>query len=351
MVPFADRSRPRPGTAVALGSGSARGLAHIGILRVLREAGVPVKAVAGTSIGSVIGGLWCGAALDTYESLMRGLDRQGVIWFLDPVLPVSGFFGGKRTSHILETLLGDRRIENLPVGFCAIATDLATGHEVRLRSGGLVAAIKASSSIPGVFQPQRIGDRWLTDGGAVAPVPVAAAREFGYRHVIAVDLHAASFPEPTPAEAAEAAGAETEAPPPAPAEPPQDPEAVERARQLLEQTAGLMDRAGRRLAGRAVQFWQRLTHRPPDKAPGFADIVGDTMAFAQLALARLAMQLDPPDLLLTPRLPGVGLFDFHRAAEIIAEGERCAREALDQGLLDPMIQDGRSRRSRFRSRA
>lgn len=334
----------RPGTALALGSGSARGLAHIGILRVLAEAGVPVRGVAGTSIGSVIGGVYCGNALDGYESLMRGLDRQGVLWFLDPVLPTAGFFGGARTSQLLRTLLGDRRIELLPIAYCAVACDLATGHEVRLREGDVVDAIRASSAIPGVFTPWRIGERWLIDGGAVSPVPIGAAKALGFSHSIAIDLHAASFPEPAAVEAAAAPQPAPPSPPPPLAELPIDQEAVERLRDFLQQTAGLVGEARRRFTSRALRFWTRLTARSPARPPGLAEIVGDSMAFAQLGISRIALELDSPDLLLAPRLPGIGLFDFHRAAAIIAEGERCAREAWDLGRLDPMIEAGRERK-------
>ncbi len=348
MKPHATRPAPRPGVALALGSGSARGLAHIGILRVLRELHVPVRGIAGSSIGSVIGGLACGNALDAYESLMRGLDRQGVVWFLDPVLPTSSFFGGKRTTKVLETLLGDRRIELLPVDFCACATDLATGHEIRLREGPLVHAIRASSSIPGVFSPVRVGRRWLTDGGAVNPVPIGAAKQFGYRHSIAVDLHAASFPEPLLPEAELADGETPEVEKLPPLEQlPLDQEAVERAREFLKETAGLVSGASKRVADRAVRFWHRFTGRPEDKAPGLADVVGDTMAFAQLAISRLALEADPPDVLLKPRLPEVGLFDFHRAAEVIAEGERVAREAHAAGLFEVMIEEQREGKKKW----
>lgn len=348
MKSAADRPLLRPGTALALGSGSARGLAHIGVLRVLHEARIPVRGIAGTSIGAVIGGLHCGGALDAYESLMRGLDRQGVVWFLDPVLPTSGFFGGSRTTRVIQTLLGDRRIELLPMDFCGVATDLATGHEIRLRTGSLVRAIRASSAIPGVFTPVRIDRRWLTDGGAVAPVPIGAAKQLGFRHSIAVDLHAASFPEPPLPDAHLVPG---EIPPVAelpPLEPlPLDQEAVERAREFLKETAGLVGEARKRVADRAVRFWHRFTGRPEDKAPGLADIVGDSMAFAQLAVSRLALELDPPDLVLKPRLPGIGLFDFHRAAEVIAEGERVTREAWDQGRLDRMIAGAEPKQKRW----
>lgn len=343
---------PRPGVALALGSGSARGLAHIGVVRVLREAGVPVRAVAGTSIGSVIGGLACAGSLDAYESLMRGLDRQGVLWFLDPVLPTASFFGGRRTGKLMETLLGERRIDQLGTEYCAVATDLATGHEVRLRRGPVVEAIRASSAIPGVFAPIRIDQRWLTDGGAVSPVPIGAAKEFGYTHSIAVDLHAASFPEP-PSPEAQLAAAPGEAPPVEPVPPleelPQDQEAIERAREFLHETVDRVGVAGRKAAERAAEFWYRLTGRPEDKPPGMAEIVGDTMAFAQLAISRLALQCDPPDVLLKPRLPDIGLFDFHRAAEIIAEGERVTREALDAGAFEAMIHPPKEKKRWFRT--
>ncbi len=347
------KSPRRPGVAIALGSGSARGLAHIGILRVLGEAGVPIRGVAGTSIGAVVGGLYVAGALDRYEEVMRGLDRQGVLWFLDPVLPLSGFFGGRRLEKLMSSLVGRRAIEDLPFDYCAVACALESGNEVRLCHGDLVSAMRASFAIPGVFTPSRVGGRWLIDGGAASPVPIGAARAQGFEHLIAVDLHESSFrrrgveigacadpdpPAPSPVDPdAETATTEPEeAPRPLPHLAP-DPDAIARTREYLQQTAGVLGESARRLVGRANKFWKRFADRREHR-PSLADVIGDSMSFAQLSISRQELAADPPDLLLTPCLPEVGVFDFHRATELIEEGERVAREALERGQLDPFLE-------------
>ncbi|MDP6942274.1 MAG: patatin-like phospholipase family protein [Planctomycetota bacterium] len=323
--------KTKPGVVLALGSGSARGLAHVGILNVLLEAGVPIKGIAGSSIGAVVGGLQAGDQLDGWVELMRGMDRQSVLWFLDPVIPVSGLFGGRRTNKVLRSLLGDRVIEHLPLEFVAVATNLSSGTEIRIKEGDLVQAIRASYAIPGIFTPEKLDDLWLTDGGAVCPVPVAAAREMGFSKIIAVDLHGQSYGPSS--EGATALGTFKNGNEPT-------PEAAAKSKQLLQQSVGFVADTAGKVAGKATRFWQKVLGQAAKRgAPGISDVIGDTMAFAQLTIAQRDLELNPPDLLLEPRLPNVGLFDYHRADELIAEGERCAREALAAGLLDPFIKD------------
>ena len=321
--------KQKSGVALALGSGSARGLAHVGVLKVLEEAGVPVKGIAGSSIGAVVGGLHAGGGLEGWVELMRGMDRQSVLWFLDPVVPVSGLFAGKRTKKVLYSLLGDRMIEHLPVEFVAVATDLSSGSEVRIREGELVPAIRASYAIPGIFTPQKQNGMWLTDGGAVCPVPVAAASEMGFSKMIAVDLHGHSYgPD---AEGPTALGVSQDVHNPS-------PEAAAKSKQLLHQSVGFVADTAGKVAGKATRFWQKVLGQASKRgAPGISDVIGDTMAFAQLTIAQRDIALSQPDLVLEPRLPDIGLFDYHRADELIAEGERCTREALESGLLDPFL--------------
>ncbi|PCH80967.1 MAG: NTE family protein rssA [Planctomycetota bacterium] len=335
------RESKRSGVALALGSGSARGLAHVGILNVFEEVGVPVNAIAGTSIGAIVGGLYSGGGLDGWVELMRGMDRQAVVWFLDPVLPVSGLFGGKRTKRVLHSLVGERRIELLKIPFCAVACDLADGSEVRITKGELVEAMRSSYAIPGFFTPIKVADRWLSDGGAVAPVPVAAARDFGLSHLIAVDLHSESYVTPGSEPLPTALGAAKDAPEPSEA-------AKKRSEELLYQMADFVSDAASKVAGKAAHFWRRVIGRGPRKgAPSLPDVIGDTMAFAQMTIAQRDLELHPADLVLTPRLPDIGIFDYHRAAEIIAEGERCTREAHEKGLLDPFIKMGKGKTKWF----
>ncbi len=323
----------QPGLALALGSGSARGLAHVGVLNALEKLDIKVDAIAGSSIGAIVGGLHAGGGLDGWVELMRGMDRQGILWFLDPVLPVSGLFGGKRTARVLYSLLGERRIELLKLPFVAVACDLTNGSEVRLSEGELVNSLRASYAIPGIFTPIKIGEQWLTDGGAVAPVPVAAASAFGFSHLLAVDLHAESFSTPGEDPKETALGAAQEAPEPS-------DEEKKRSQELLNSMADFVSDTATKVAGKAARFWRRVIGRGPRRgAPGLADVIGDTMAFAQMTIAKRDIELNPPDVVLRPRLPEVGIFDYHRAAEIIAEGERCTFEAYEKGELDVLLAD------------
>ena len=169
----------RPSVALALGGGAARGFAHIGVLRALVAAGITPDIIVGTSIGAVAGGCFAGGALDVLEQWARGLTVRGVLGYLDVSLSGSGLIGGNRLAGHLETALAKTMIEDLPIRFAAIATEVRTGHEIWLTHGKLVEALRASYALPGIFPPVRIGGRWLVDGALVNPVPVSAARALG----------------------------------------------------------------------------------------------------------------------------------------------------------------------------
>ncbi|TAH36826.1 MAG: hypothetical protein EYC70_07510 [Planctomycetota bacterium] len=303
-------------------------MAHIGVLRALADAQVPIAGIAGTSIGAIIGGLYAADALDRYEDIVRRLDRKSVLYFLDPVLPASGLMGGGRLGRLLHSLIGDRAIESLPIRFCAVACDLEQGREVRLDGGDLLQALRASWAIPGLFTPQRVRGRWLVDGGVVAPVPVGAARALGLGPVAAVDLHAHAFPSrrplgTRPPHEQEAADQRRSLDRLA-HDPTVEPEVREAVREALAPPSG----PGQRLARRVVQIWQRRERAEEDRPPSLTSIVNDALALTQCVLSRLQMAQDPPELVIRPHLPGVGLLDYQRAADIIAEGERATREAL-----------------------
>jgi len=183
-----DAPGPR-GFALALGGGAALGWAHIGVLRVLERAGVPVAAAAGTSIGALAAVCLAADRLDALEAIARGATRTGMLRYLDPHLGRGAWLGGRRIARELTRQLGDRRLESLRLPVATVAADLDTGDEVRLTSGPAVAAVTASMALPGIFAPVEIGGRVLIDGGMVAAVPVAAARALAPASpVIAVDL-------------------------------------------------------------------------------------------------------------------------------------------------------------------
>ena len=175
--------------ALALGGGAALGWAHVGVLRVLAEAGIEVGAVAGTSIGAVAAAAVASGRLDALEDIARGASRGRVLRYLDPAFARSGLLGGRRIARELEAHFGGLSFETLPIPAAVVAADLLTGEEVRIDLGPIVPAVRASIAIPSLFAPVRIDGRLLIDGGMVANLPVAAARALlPGAPVIAVDL-------------------------------------------------------------------------------------------------------------------------------------------------------------------
>lgn len=304
-------SRPRIG--LALGGGAARGWAHLGVCRTLLEAGIRPDVVAGSSIGAVVGGCLLGGKLAELESFARGLTKRRLFALLDIHVGGSGLIAGARLKALLEAHFGGRTIEDLGAPFVAIATEIGAGHEIWLTHGSLVEAMRASYALPGVFDPVRIGRRWLMDGALVNPIPVTAARALGAEIVIAVNLNGdasgrgAVIPnhggvEETLADAvlAEARG--------------------EGAASILSPM--------RTAASRMRRVFTR-----PQSGPGLATVMVEAFNITQDRISRSRLAGDPPDVCISPRLGPIALFDFHRAEEAIALGEEAARRAL------PDIQD------------
>src|SRR3546814_5477756 len=182
------QSRPRIG--LALGSGAARGWAHLGVSRALARHGIEPDVIVGTSIGAVLGGVHLAGKADALEAWARTLTRLRMISYMDFRVRAGGMIGGRHLIDALRQNVGEIRIEELGIPFVAVATDLVTGHEVWLREGDLVNAIRTSFSLPGVFEPVQHQDRWLVDGALVNPVPVSVCRALGVQMVIAVNLNA-----------------------------------------------------------------------------------------------------------------------------------------------------------------
>ena len=173
--------------SLALGSGGARGLAHIGVIQWLVENGYLIRAIAGCSMGALVGGIYATSKLEVYAEWVSGLERAHVMRLLDPVFD-RGLFKGERLMSALRELIGDCAIEELPVPFTAVATDLASGEEVWLRHGRLFDAIRASIATPLIFTPFQHGERMLVDGALVNPIPIAPMYDQRTDLTIAVDL-------------------------------------------------------------------------------------------------------------------------------------------------------------------
>jgi NTE family protein len=298
----------RPSIGLVLGGGAARGFAHIGVIRTLIAKGIVPDVIAGTSIGAVIGGCYAAGNLDGVEAWCRSLTRRSVLSYLDVSFSGSALLNGGRLADKLLQTAGDAAIEQLPVRFAAIATEFKTGHEIWITRGPLVEAARASYALPGMFPPIRIGGRWLMDGALVNPVPVSAARALGARVVIAVNVNTDLYGRGTTIQdygGPEPGAVATEAP----------MEEVVAQRSLLGRFAS--ERADkRRFFGEAGR-------------PGLSTVMVEAFNVMQDRLTRARLAGDPPDILVSPRLGRIGLFDFHRAAEMIDLGAEAAEKALE----------------------
>lgn len=303
----------RPAVGLALGSGSARGLAHVGVLRALEEAGIAVQAIAGTSIGALIGAVEASGRLDALAAALRALDWQRMAGFFDVVLPKSGLIDGARISALVREHVPSPSIEALPRPFAAVATDLATGEEVVLREGDVIEAVRASIAVPGILTPVRSDGRILVDGGLVNPVPVSVARLLGAEVVVAVDLNHGIVAGKNLKPLVERAVAE-------PARLPRW--AADIRRGVQEAMARL--RGGEVPAAAQVARWSA----PAEPMPNIFEVLLASINVMEARITETRLALDRPDLVIRPPLGHIRFLDFDRAEEIIAIGYRSAVEAL-----------------------
>ena len=302
-VEVPQRTSVRPTIGLALGGGGARGFAHIGVLRTLLAHGIEPDIIVGTSIGAVVGGCYAAGRLDIIEEWARGLTKRGILSYLDISLAGGGLIGGSRLAAQLEDKLGNTPIEALPVRFAAITTEVGTGHEIWLTRGRLVDAMRASYALPGIFPPVLLDGRWLVDGALVNPVPVSAARVFGARLVIAINLSTDILGRSM------IMAGET-----AQLEPVREPTTERRGFRTM---FGVEQTVKRQFAGGS-------------RRPGIPSVMIDAFNIMQDRITRARLAGDPPDVMISPRVGHVGWFDFHRAQEAIEVGARAAERALDE---------------------
>ncbi|WP_438277701.1 patatin-like phospholipase family protein [Nitrobacter sp.] len=295
----------RPIIGLALGGGAARGFAHIGILRSLMAHGIEPDVIVGTSIGAVVGGAYAAGRLDTLEEWARSLQPRNIFSYLDIRLNGSGLIGGTKLTARLEASLGQIRIEELPLKFASVATEVRTGHEIWLTHGRLVDAMRASYALPGIFAPMLVGDRWLVDGALVNPVPVSTARALGAEIVIAANLSNDVFGHSI---TIFSHGAKTE------------------ARENIVEAVPPKRGFGKFFSA------ERTVKRElfgGGGRPGVMTVMTDAFNIMQDRITRARLAGDPPDLLIQPRVGQIGWFDFHRANDLIAHGTRAADRAIE----------------------
>ena len=288
----------RPKIGFVLGAGSARGWAHIGVLRALSEAGIKPDLIAGCSVGALVGAAFAAGRLDQLEAWALALDWKRLLKLMDFGLR-GGLIKGKRVREVFREQFVEREFSELQVPFAAVATDLHSGQEIWLREGRVSTAIGASIAVPGLFQPVPYEGRYLVDGSVVNPIPVSLCRAMGADIVLAVDLGS----------------------------------------DLVGRYAREDDRAPTQTAPRG--FMSRFLPRynrdnrasepqaePESMPPSLLETLMGSINIMQLRIARSRLAGEPPDALLTPRLGHLGLLDYHRAEFAIAEGRETVTRML-----------------------
>ncbi len=306
--------------ALALGSGGARGYAHIGVINELHDRGYQVVGVAGSSMGALVGGLFAAGSLDEFTRWATSLTGPAVLRLLDPSITASGMLRAGKFLDAVRDIIGEVAIENLPMPYTAMTTDLISGRSVWLQRGPLAEAIRASIAIPGMIAPYVLDGRLLADGGILDPLPMAPIAAANADITVAVSV----------------SGMDTDVADEAGAKPTR-----ERLNRLLRSTSTLIDRfttTGSNEPGQPVEQPESdaedqlldVTRDTPLPKLGSFSVMMRSIDIGQAALARHQMAAYPPDVLIEVPRTACRSLDFHRAAELIDLGHELAARALDR---------------------
>lgn len=287
--------------ALALGSGSARGWSHIGVIHALTEQGIVPDIICGTSIGSLVGASYVSNNLEELEEWVRSLTKFGIARFFEINMSLNGFVNIDRLHHFLNKYVAsdDLVIENLAKQYASVATELETGREVWLTKGSIMEAVWSSISLPGFFPAIKNNNKWLIDGGLVNPVPVSVCRALGADIVIAVNLNG------------DIVGKHF-----------QKPEKV------VRKNKGLVKKIGDLVTEYAAPVFS--SKKEKDEGPSLFETIAGSVNITQDRITRSRMAGDPPDILLSPKLSHIGLLEFYRAEEAITEGKECVERMMPE---------------------
>jgi NTE family protein len=301
---------PRPLIGLALGSGSARGWAHIGVIDALLEADLAPDIVCGSSMGALVGAAHVAGRLSELRQWARTATWRKIARLTDLRLIGGGLVSGRQIVAFLDGLGVREPIESYATPYAAVATDMATGREIWLQSGPIHEAVRASIAIPGIFSPARLDGRWLLDGGLSNPVPVSVCRALGADVIIAVNLNGElvgrRFTEPEP-----------------PTSTGPSRLSVEAVRRLLGHIPVPVPRKPA-----DVDVVAAAAPREAVPPPGYLDVLATAINIMQDHITRTRLAGEPPHVMLVPRLRGIGLMEFNRADEAIEEGRACVEQAL-----------------------
>ena len=302
-----EQSTHKPKIGLALGSGSARGWAHIGVIQELAKIGIVPEIVAGSSIGAIVGSAYASDQLDVLDNWVRALTWKEIINYVDLTIVGGGFIQGDKLLDLARQYIKEDAIESLPRQFAMVATELDTGREIWFQDGSILDALRASIALPGMFTPVKINGRWLVDGGLSNPVPVSLCRAMGADIVIAVNLN--------------------------------DDIVGKHGRKSAEKK----ERLELKNDTQENAFWERVSNQLTNglnerkeiilkklfgdslEAPGLFNVLASSINIMQDRITRSRMAGDPPEIILAPRLSELGLMEFDQAEIAIEEGRACVQ--------------------------
>lgn len=301
---------------LALGSGASRGLAHVGVINALEDAGISVDYIAGSSIGALVGATYAAGSINKFHDFLTTVDWKVVASYFDFNFPQKGLLEGRKLLGLIESLMVESDFENLNIPFCAIATNLSTGEEVHLKDGNLIHAVRASMSLPGIFNPFEIGDNYLVDGGLVNPVPVDVVREMGADIVIAVDLNHDLIKRNGRKKKLKTRRRKRRI-------------SVDKDSRLLTTASNAnwfptkLEQKYRTLeksVKQSVNRWLEDRENDEMREPNIFDVIANSINIMEFKITQSKLLEDQPDILIQPKLGHLNLFDYDEAEATIEEG-------------------------------
>jgi len=305
----------RKTVGLVLGSGSSRGWAHIGVIEALLEENIPIDYIAGCSIGSYVGAIYASGALNSLKDFVIKMDGKKIFSYFDVVFPRSGFLDGTKKVRELFSMHTDiRYFSELNTPLMMVATDMENGDKVVMSSGNLLDALRASMSMPGLFSPARIKDRWLVDGGLVDPVPVGVARAMGADVIIAVDLNNGLISrKKRDNKLNEESNREI-----------QTHKAPRYKNELLKKLTDFYEDTEFHLKDKMNKLFKKDT-----STPDIMETIATSIGIMQERITRINLAVDPPDILIKPRLGELKIMDFDHVEHAIDAGYSGIKEQME----------------------
>ncbi len=306
--------------SLALGSGGARGLAHIGVIQVLKEEGFRIGNIAGTSMGACVGGIYCAGKLDVFEDWVSKLNRRETLRLMDFTMSTQGVLKGQKVLEHLKTILGEIRIEDFDIPYTAVATDVRAKEEIWMRTGDLYTVIRASSSIPTLMMPSKLNDRLLIDGGVLNPLPLEPLMPKMTDLVVAVNINANSEDHVRSREIKLSSVND----------------------KLQEQSEEETTAYTSRMVS-TVKSWLNMSKSSEvdavqESTLNYLGMLNKTYDFMQDRMCEQSIEIHKPDIVVNiPRSVGTTL-EFYRAKEMVEEGRSAARKAIANWKLKQLAQ-------------